>query len=359
MVVERMAYDPFGKRRFPRGATDAGGFLKASISDRGFTTAEHFDEMSLIHLNGRMYDPGIGRFMSADPGVPYPLDMQSYNRYSYVRNNPTGSIDPSGYVDVGANSSFFTNVIGFPADGNSFSSLYGFNVSIGTGRSIQGSSQGAVLNVRKPVTFGEAKFNSVSGYDPKGLYSALRDTGVAGWNAGGGLVEGGLNLMTFSIPGQVDYYPFFERYRKDYDTPFFGGIMEFVLSGGTSVRSGSVLRAEARAAALQHKATLARNKLLDEVSRLGVGSRPETVIGGYNTVTGQVIARACGRGPCAEDYLVEALGGDKSVVKFTRALRVREWRAGKVSEQPVCLRCQGKYEHDQFPRGTDFRVKKK
>ena len=48
-------------------------------------------------MNGRVYDPTIGRFMSADPFIQAPTDTQSYNRYSYARNNPVNLVDPSGY----------------------------------------------------------------------------------------------------------------------------------------------------------------------------------------------------------------------------------------------------------------------
>jgi len=54
------------------------------------------DNVGLIHLNGRVYDPSIGRFISADPTVPDPLYSQSFNRYAYVYNNPMTYIDPSG-----------------------------------------------------------------------------------------------------------------------------------------------------------------------------------------------------------------------------------------------------------------------
>jgi RHS repeat-associated protein len=60
---------------------------------------EHLDALGLIHMNGRIYDPAIGRFMSADPGVPHPLDIQSFNRYSYTRNNPLVYVDPDGFYD--------------------------------------------------------------------------------------------------------------------------------------------------------------------------------------------------------------------------------------------------------------------
>lgn len=58
---------------------------------------EHLDEMGIIHMNGRVYDPLIGRFMSADPFIQSPMDLQSYNRYAYVRNNPLTMSDPTGH----------------------------------------------------------------------------------------------------------------------------------------------------------------------------------------------------------------------------------------------------------------------
>jgi hypothetical protein len=49
-------------------------------------------------MNGRIYDPYIGRFMSADPYIQAPYELQSHNRYSYVVNNPLLYTDPSGYA---------------------------------------------------------------------------------------------------------------------------------------------------------------------------------------------------------------------------------------------------------------------
>jgi hypothetical protein len=53
--------------------------------------------MGIIHMNGRLYDPLIARFMSADPFIQAPGNLQSYNRYAYVMNNPLNLTDPSGY----------------------------------------------------------------------------------------------------------------------------------------------------------------------------------------------------------------------------------------------------------------------
>jgi hypothetical protein len=49
-------------------------------------------------MNGRIYDPLLGRFLSADILVQAPGNLQSYNRYSYVFNNPLSYTDPSGFA---------------------------------------------------------------------------------------------------------------------------------------------------------------------------------------------------------------------------------------------------------------------
>lgn len=101
-VIERMAYEPFGKRRSAAGALDPNNLIKGVNTDRGYEEHEHLDDLGLIHMNGRVYDPALGRFMTADPGVPHPEDMQSYNRYAYTRNNPLAYVDPSGFADEDA-----------------------------------------------------------------------------------------------------------------------------------------------------------------------------------------------------------------------------------------------------------------
>ncbi|MBX9641194.1 MAG: RHS repeat-associated core domain-containing protein [Mycobacteriaceae bacterium] len=96
-VTERLAYEAYGKRRYPAGTDDPTNGLFGQVTDRGFTSHEHLDEIALIHMNGRIYDPVLGRFITADPFLQNPGDLQSYNRYSYVLNNPLMYVDPSGY----------------------------------------------------------------------------------------------------------------------------------------------------------------------------------------------------------------------------------------------------------------------
>lgn len=49
-------------------------------------------------MNGRVYDPAPGRFLSVDPVFEFPTNTQSLNPYSYVLNNPLSLTDPSGYT---------------------------------------------------------------------------------------------------------------------------------------------------------------------------------------------------------------------------------------------------------------------
>jgi RHS repeat-associated protein len=95
-IIERMAYDPFGQRRSVQDLSWLNGF-KPKTTSHGFTGHDHAESMNLIHMKGRMYDPAIGLFLSADPYVQDPTLVQNLNRYSYVINNPLSYTDPSGH----------------------------------------------------------------------------------------------------------------------------------------------------------------------------------------------------------------------------------------------------------------------
>lgn len=102
-VTARYAYDPFGKRRYTNGSYDAFGTLVIDWTsqtnagtDRGFTGHEHLDDVGLVHMNGRLFDPTLARFMQADPFIQDPTNLQNFDRYAYCYNNPLTCTDPSG-----------------------------------------------------------------------------------------------------------------------------------------------------------------------------------------------------------------------------------------------------------------------
>ena len=94
-TVERLSYDAWGRRRNP---IDFGYDNVTTTFDRGYTLHEHYDDFNLINMNGRLYDPVLGRMLSPDIAIQDEHNALSYNRYSYCFNNPLRFTDPSGYV---------------------------------------------------------------------------------------------------------------------------------------------------------------------------------------------------------------------------------------------------------------------
>jgi RHS repeat-associated protein len=61
-----------------------------------FTGKERDAETGLDYFGARYYSGSQGRFTAIDPGPFTIADPQSWNRYSYVQNNPLKFIDPKG-----------------------------------------------------------------------------------------------------------------------------------------------------------------------------------------------------------------------------------------------------------------------
>ncbi len=90
IVIHQQQFEPFGNSDSPTG------FITGNVST-GFTGHEHDPELGLINMQGRLYDPGIGRFITADPFIQSLYWSQGLNRYSYVANNPLNFTDPTGF----------------------------------------------------------------------------------------------------------------------------------------------------------------------------------------------------------------------------------------------------------------------
>jgi RHS repeat-associated protein len=97
-LVARESFDVWGRERNADGTDDAPCALGSSApTTRGFTGQEDMPAFCLLNLNARLYDPTIGRMMSADSVIPNPTDGQSFNRYTYVDNRPLSLTDPTGH----------------------------------------------------------------------------------------------------------------------------------------------------------------------------------------------------------------------------------------------------------------------
>ncbi|MDP2815576.1 MAG: RHS repeat-associated core domain-containing protein [Rectinemataceae bacterium] len=88
-VKSEQKFLPFGEQL--TDPTSMGKFAK------GFTNHEQTDASGLIYMQARFYLPMWGRFASPDPGKDQHFEeTQSWNIYSYVRNQPTTMVDPDG-----------------------------------------------------------------------------------------------------------------------------------------------------------------------------------------------------------------------------------------------------------------------
>gem|GEM_PF-2989017 len=145
--------------------TDATGNVLSNfvILDRGYTGHEHLLGVGLVHMNGRLYDPKLHRFLMPDNYVQDPYNTQNFNRYGYVLNNPLKYTDPSG--------EFFFAILG----------------AIAYGALIGAATAAAVYTVSSLITGNW----SWSGLGTSILYGAI-----------GGGISGGLSIAA-SLSGNV------------------------------------------------------------------------------------------------------------------------------------------------------------
>lgn len=171
MQVGLASYFPFGAPAAASGVDDVKKF-----------TGHERDQGGLDYMHARYYTWGLGRFLTPDPGKDWDMQRpQTWNLYTYVRNNPVGNIDPTGrdtfhtwskgvslagalgkYGSVGVN-------VNFDDKGN---------VSLTTTGAFGAGTQGASLN------FNESFSSAATVHDLAGT------TGVAGVGGGDGITGG-------------------------------------------------------------------------------------------------------------------------------------------------------------------------
>ncbi|WP_228457872.1 RHS repeat domain-containing protein [Chryseobacterium candidae] len=203
-LFEKRHYDAWGNFTHLQIGTSIIAVGKANIEetleawgtplliDRGYTGHEHFMEVGIIHMNGRLYDPLLRRFLNADENIQDPFNTQIYNRYGYVMNNPLIYTDPNGefaWIVVGA-------VIGGYLTGVKANGSWNpvkWNWGATWGKIAMGAAVGAFTG-GVGAAVGSASLAAAGAY---GIQGGLLGGAIAG--ASGGAIAGAINGFATAV----------------------------------------------------------------------------------------------------------------------------------------------------------------
>ena len=228
-AVEQRHYDAWGNFTHLKiydppmivGVQQVTDFLATNslLLDRGYTSHEHFSEVGLIHMNGRLYDPLLRRFLNADENIQDTFNTQNYNKYGYVLNNPLMYNDPSGelfWIPIVAWVVANAAAIGTAALAGAIISMASAVIVAGlTGNAI---SAGGILKsafvgaISGAVTFGIGSIFSVAGGSLTSIGSSIKDA-IGGF--GLTMVQAGTHAIS-------------------------QGVMSLVQNGGSGFLSGAI-----------------------------------------------------------------------------------------------------------------------
>ena len=205
IVKQELSYDAWGNYRDPDtwATYTADDTFDVPVFDRGFTGHEHLCNFGLINMNGRMYDPVMSSFLSADRYVQDPSSAQGFNRYAYCLYNPLRYVDPTGWLSGGGGNMFYPGV------------------------STPKSPLSMILDyLSDPCYFTRQQLREAGIYDIEGGYGFYGGGGTmnANWMEGDGSVHysswnvqtegGGFTAGAWAIP--ISFNPMWENYCQGF-----------------------------------------------------------------------------------------------------------------------------------------------
>lgn len=203
--VFEQSFDAWGRERNPNDWTyTANSSLPTPYwLIRGYTGHEHHRQFGLVNMNGRMYDPLVGRMLSPDNYVQATDFTQSFNRYSYCFNNPLKYTDPSGEI------AWFVPVIigavaGAEIGGAWASGWKNWNPLNWSSKEWKGAGIGAMVGAG--VGLGVSWGLSAAGAKVSGIYATYGLTGGAtttAWNiTSNALITANINMASSWMQGR-------------------------------------------------------------------------------------------------------------------------------------------------------------
>nr|WP_315030830.1 RHS repeat-associated core domain-containing protein [uncultured Chryseobacterium sp.] len=160
---------------------------------RGYTGHEHFAEVGIVHMNGRLYDPLLRRFLNADENIQAPFNTQNYNKYGYVLNNPFMYTDPSGeFAWIIAGAIIGAYVTGAKANGSWNPTKWDWGAT--WGKIAMGGAIGAFTGGVGAAVGGSAAAAAATTW---GINGGILGGAIAG--ASGGAVAGAINGFATAV----------------------------------------------------------------------------------------------------------------------------------------------------------------
>jgi RHS repeat-associated protein len=273
-VIAEQNFDAWGRKRNPANWTYAGVPAVPDWLYRGFTGHEHVDALTLINMNGRMYDPYTGQMIAPDIYIPLAWSPAGYNRFNYGNSNPLKYTDPDGkfwWIVVGAVVGGFSGwqvgraagakgwemvayiaggtVIGAATGGigSGVSSALGGGVAAGiaggaTGGALAGASFAIMGGADGNGVLKGAAFGALGGAISGGLGAsgAFANWGYVGSGAATGLISG---AVTGGLQSTIEGGNFFKGALRGALTGAAMGAASGLLTAGLSSAFGKGIRA--------------------------------------------------------------------------------------------------------------------
>lgn len=240
--VYSASYDAWGKQNVTMNKI---GFI------RGYCGHEMLNDYQIINMNGRLYDPVLGRFLSPDNFVQTPDFSQNYNRYSYCLNNPLKYTDPSGEfwnliigAAIGGVFNWITHGCQFNAKGlgyfttGALAGSVGAGIASGTSVAMAGgnfwSGFAGLANGISSTGFWAGAVTSASSGFAGGFLSGMGNSLVEGKNIGKSLTSGFLMGAEDALIGGISGGIFGGFDALDKNTNFWSGTADFDVNGAYS-----------------------------------------------------------------------------------------------------------------------------
>lgn len=238
-VVEKRLYNPWGEIvKIQDGAGN--NLTKLTFFDRGYTGHQHLESVGLIHMNGRLYDPKLHRFLQPDNFIQDPYNTQSFNRYGYCWNNPLKYMDQSGEI-------LESILIGA---GIALVSYFTMSIINGTPITLKGALMATFVGaVSGAVTFGIGSWTqSIGNFTLKATTQALSHgmfqgtlSGIQGGGFWTGFASGALSSIASSAFSGGNNTKLINGERVGIEGTGWGGIGKFSKSTFGMISFGTIM----------------------------------------------------------------------------------------------------------------------